>query len=115
MLVLAYCVGLRVGEIVRLTLGDIHLGDQTIEIWGTKFFNSRHLPATPFAEELFLTRAVHDSLGIFTVHMRQGRAKVVPGILPACVPPLACTNVQLIHCGSSGSFVIDCPSGPTRS
>ncbi len=46
MIVLGYCVGLRFGEIVRLTLGDIDLTDQTIEIRETKFFKSRRLPVT---------------------------------------------------------------------
>ncbi len=46
MVVLAYCVGLRVGEIVRLTVGDICLDDQTVEIRETKFFKSRRLPVT---------------------------------------------------------------------
>jgi integrase/recombinase XerD len=46
MLVLAYCVGLRIGEIVRLKVGDIDLADQTIEIRETKFFKSRRLPVT---------------------------------------------------------------------
>ena len=44
MLALAYCAGLRLGEIVHLSLGDIHLGDETIEIRDTKFFKSRRLP-----------------------------------------------------------------------
>jgi integrase/recombinase XerD len=44
MLVLAYCAGLRLGEIVRLNVGDIHLEDETIEIRDTKFFKSRRLP-----------------------------------------------------------------------
>jgi integrase len=44
MLVLAYCAGLRIGEIVRLNLGDFHIDDRTIEIRGTKFFKSRRLP-----------------------------------------------------------------------
>jgi integrase len=39
MLVLAYCAGLRIGEIARLTVGDIDIADQTIEIRETKFFN----------------------------------------------------------------------------
>jgi integrase len=42
--VLAYCAGLRVGEIVRLTLADLHLQDGTIEIRETKFFKHRRLP-----------------------------------------------------------------------
>jgi integrase/recombinase XerD len=46
MIVLGYCVGLRFGEIVRLTLGDIDLASQTIEIRETKFFKSRRLPVT---------------------------------------------------------------------
>jgi integrase/recombinase XerD len=46
MFVLAYCVGLRIGEIVRLKVGDIDLADQTIEIRETKFFKSRRLPVT---------------------------------------------------------------------
>jgi integrase/recombinase XerD len=45
-LVLAYCVGLRIGEIVHLTVGDVHLEDQTIEIRETKFFKYRRLPIT---------------------------------------------------------------------
>ena len=44
MLALAYCAGLRLGEIVHLSIGDIHLGDATIEIRDTKFFKSRRLP-----------------------------------------------------------------------
>lgn len=44
MLVLAYCAGLRLGEIVRLNVGDVDLGGGTIEIRNTKFFKSRRLP-----------------------------------------------------------------------
>ena len=44
MLALAYCVGLRRGEIAALTLADVHLDDGTIEIRDTKFFKSRRLP-----------------------------------------------------------------------
>jgi integrase len=44
MVVLAYCAGLRVGEIVRLTLADVNLQDGTIEIRETKFFKHRRLP-----------------------------------------------------------------------
>jgi integrase/recombinase XerD len=44
MLVLAYCAGLRLGEIVRLNVGDVDLGGGTIEIRDTKFFKSRRLP-----------------------------------------------------------------------
>jgi site-specific recombinase XerD len=44
MLVLAYCAGLRIGEIVRLNAGDFDRADRTIEIRRTKFFKSRRLP-----------------------------------------------------------------------
>ena len=44
MVVLAYCAGLRVGEIAALTLADVNLQDGTIEIRETKFFKHRRLP-----------------------------------------------------------------------
>ncbi len=44
MLVLAYCAGLRLGEIVRLTVGDVDLETRTLEIRHTKFFKTRRLP-----------------------------------------------------------------------
>ena len=44
MLVLAYCAGLRVGEIARLNLGDVDLQSGTITIRETKFFKSKILP-----------------------------------------------------------------------
>ena len=44
MVVLAYCAGLRLGEIVDLTLADVNLQDGTIEIRETKFFKDRRLP-----------------------------------------------------------------------
>jgi integrase/recombinase XerD len=44
MLMLAYCAGLRIGELVRLDVGDVNLEDRAIEIRGTKFFKSRRLP-----------------------------------------------------------------------
>jgi integrase/recombinase XerD len=47
MVVLAYCAGLRLGEIVALTVADVHCNDDTIEIRDTKFFKSRRLPLPP--------------------------------------------------------------------
>jgi integrase len=47
MFVLGYCVGLRIGEIARLTLGDVNLSDGVIEIRETKFFKSRRLSLAP--------------------------------------------------------------------
>jgi integrase/recombinase XerD len=44
MMVLAYCAGLRLGEIVHLSVGDVDLSGGVIEIRDTKFFKSRRLP-----------------------------------------------------------------------
>ena len=44
MITLAYCAGLRLGEIVSLTLGDLDLEAGLLEIRDTKFFKSRRLP-----------------------------------------------------------------------
>lgn len=44
MLVLAYCAGLRLGELARLNLADVDLKAGTITIRETKFFKSRILP-----------------------------------------------------------------------
>jgi integrase len=49
MIVLAYCAGLRLGEIVGLDLKDIDLVDGSIEIRDTKFFKSRRLPLSSSA------------------------------------------------------------------
>jgi integrase len=49
MLVLAYCAGLRIGEIVRLNVGDFNIDDRVIEVRGTKFFKSRRLPLSDSA------------------------------------------------------------------
>jgi integrase len=47
MLMLAYCAGLRGGEIVRLKLGDVDLGNETIDVRETKCFKHRRLPLPP--------------------------------------------------------------------
>ncbi len=47
MLVLAYCAGLRGGEIVRLRLGDVDLREETIDVREAKFFKHRRLPLAP--------------------------------------------------------------------
>jgi integrase len=44
MLLLAYCAGLRRGELARLDLGDVDLQAGTITIRQTKFFKTRILP-----------------------------------------------------------------------
>ena len=47
MLTLAYCAGLRLGEIASLTLGDLDLENGLLEIRQTKFFKTRRLPLRP--------------------------------------------------------------------
>jgi integrase len=49
MLVLAYCAGLRVGEIARLRIGDVLEEEGAIDIRETKFYKSRRLPLAPGA------------------------------------------------------------------
>jgi len=49
MLVLAYCAGLRLAEIVGLKLGDLDLAGDCIEVRDTKFFKSRRLPLSATA------------------------------------------------------------------
>ena len=49
MITLAYCAGLRLGEIVSLTLSDLDLEGSLLEIRDTKFFKSRRLPLAPGA------------------------------------------------------------------
>jgi integrase/recombinase XerD len=47
MILLAYCAGLRIGELARLTLGDVDLNNNVLAVRGTKFFKSRNLPLAP--------------------------------------------------------------------
>jgi integrase/recombinase XerD len=47
MLMLAYCAGLRGREIARLTLVDVDLREETIDIRETKFFKHRRVPLAP--------------------------------------------------------------------
>jgi integrase len=49
MLVLAYCAGLRLAEIVGLKLSDLDLTADCIEVRDTKFFKSRRLPLSASA------------------------------------------------------------------
>jgi len=49
MLVLAYCAGLRLAEIVGLKIGDLDLNADCIEVSDTKFFKSRRLPLSATA------------------------------------------------------------------
>ena len=47
MLALAYCAGLRIGELSALKLRDVDIERGIIEIRETKFFKSRRLPLAP--------------------------------------------------------------------
>ena len=49
MLVLEYCAGLRLGEMVRLKIGDIQIEEGVIEIRETKFFKTQRLPLSTSA------------------------------------------------------------------
>jgi len=49
MLILAYCAGLRVGEIARLKLKDVDLVAGTIDVRNSKFFKARRLPLSSTA------------------------------------------------------------------
>lgn len=49
MIVLAYCAGLRLGEIVRLRIGDIDFDQGALDVRDTKFFKSRRLPLSKTA------------------------------------------------------------------
>lgn len=63
MVVLSYCAGLRIGELLRLDIGDVSLDEGTITVRDTKFFKSRRLPLTESAlsalREYLRVRARH--------------------------------------------------------
>ncbi len=82
MVVLAACAGLRLGELARLTLGDVHVGAGTIEIRETKFFKSRRLPLAPSVAAALNTyldarqkagAPMQESAGLFWHQQRSGR------------------------------------------
>lgn len=86
MLVLAYCAGLRVGEIVHLDLGDVNLKDGEIAIRDSKFFKSRTLPLAnsvlaALSEYLDARRRAgapqHSSSGLFWHEQHAGRYSYV--------------------------------------
>jgi integrase len=69
MLVLAYCAGLRLSEIVHLDVGDVNIDEATIEIRCTKFFKSRRLPLAP---------SVMDALKCYLDARRAAGAPLIP-------------------------------------
>lgn len=81
MVVLAACAGLRLGELARLTLGDVHLDEGTIDIRETKFFKSRRLPLALSVVAALRTylqarqhagAPMHPSAGLFWHQQRRG-------------------------------------------
>lgn len=89
MLVLAYCAGLRLGEIVQLELKDIDLAAGTIDVRNTKFFKSRRLPLSSSAlaalQNYLEARqqagaAVHPEARLFC-HNKGGYSKITIGVL----------------------------------
>lgn len=52
MVTLAYCAGLRVGELLGLEIGDVNVEDATVEIRDSKFFKSRCLPLSASANKV---------------------------------------------------------------
>jgi len=97
MFILAYCAGLRLGEIVRLELKDIDLVDGAIEIRDTKFFKSRRLPLSPSAlaalQNYLEARRrfgapVHTDARVFC-HEKGGYSRMVAGMLLRHVIALA--------------------------
>ena len=97
MIVLAYCAGLRLQEIVRLELKDIDLAEGTIEIRNTKFFKSRRLPLSASAlaalQDYLAARqqagsSIHPEARLFC-HNKGGYSKITVGVLLSRVIQLA--------------------------
>ncbi len=92
MLVLAYCCGLRLGELARLDLGDVDLAAGTITIRETKFFKSRILPLadsalvalTEYLEMRRKAKAPQSSESGLFWH-DQGNARYTPHAIAQCL------------------------------
>ena len=92
---LAYCTGLRLGELVRLTLGNLDLTEGTLTVRNTKFFKSRLLPLRPsllaVLQDYLHARAQHHASEaptaalFWNVHTGQGYQMVTLGHLLADV------------------------------
>jgi integrase/recombinase XerD len=89
MLVVAYCAGLRLAEIVGLELRDVDFDEGTIEVRDTKFFKSRRLPLSSSAvaalQEYLVARrragASQDPEAAVFVHERGGYSHITAGAL----------------------------------
>lgn len=89
MLAVAYCAGLRLGEIVGLELRDFDLQGGTIDVRDTKFFKSRRLPLSPSAvaalQNYIVARrkagAPQETHAPLFVHEKGGYSQVTTGAL----------------------------------
>lgn len=107
MLVLAYCAGLRLGEIVGLELKDIALAEAAIEIRDTKFFKSRRLPLSPSAlaalrdylEARRQAGAPTDPNAPLFWHEKGGYSSITTGASLRRVIHLAGLNTKVGRCG----------------
>ena len=89
MFAVAYCAGLRIGEIVGLELRDVDLQEGTIEVRDTKFFKSRRLPVSPSAlatlRDYMAARrkagASQESQAPLFVHEKGGYSQITAGTL----------------------------------
>jgi integrase len=89
MLVVAYCAGLRLAEIVGLELRDVDFEEGTIEVRDTKFFKSRRLPLSSSAvaalRDYLVARrragASEEPQAAFFVHEKGGYSHVTAGAL----------------------------------
>lgn len=89
MLVVAYCAGLRLAEIVGLELRDVDFEEGTIEVRDTKFFKSRRLPLSSSAvaalQDYLVARrragASQEPQAAVFVHERGGYSYITAGAL----------------------------------
>lgn len=102
MFILAYCGGLRLGEIVGLELKDIDLVEGIIDIRDTKFFKSRRIPLSPSAlaalQNYLEARRqfgapVHTDAPVFC-HEKGGYSRMTAGMLLRHVIKLAGLNSE---------------------
>jgi integrase/recombinase XerD len=79
MLVLAYCAGLRLGEIVRLNVSDFDVDHGTIEIRLSKFFKSRRLPLSDSVVQAAGRYSRVRAGSLLTGVLRRAKLKPAPG------------------------------------
>lgn len=102
MLLLAYALGLRNGEVRRIRFSDVDMDQGTIRIEGTKFHKSRLLPFGPCVQKclksyisarrkIFLPIMLDDPL--FITYRRKPLAEAtLCGILKAVTKDMVCKN-----------------------